>query len=211
MEETLLFYAELDNNNVVTKVAVIADFRAFDSEGNIDDNLAQEFCRKMYGEENRWVRTWNDANKDIQKRFEYAGPGMQYDENLDIFYGMPYEKDWVFNTETLEWDPPADAPEKLTLTVDEIEKNYKVLWDVKKWESGEYPWHKKRIPTVEPPSLTPEEINAYGSYVFDEENGLWELKFPTSPKPELTEEDISKGATDYAWNPLKKAWEITYY
>jgi hypothetical protein len=207
MEDILLFYAELDENNIVTQVAVIAEHRSLDSEGNINDELAQDFCRRMYGGENRWIRTWDDANKDIQKRFEYAGPGMQYDPDFDIFYGMPYDEEWVFNTETLKWDPPAGAPEKPQLTSEESEKNYQIFWSAKKWKSGENPWIKRRVPTTLPPDLTSEEISAHGTYFWVEETDTWEIRFPTLPKPELTEEKIKNNVTDHYWNVTEEKWE----
>jgi len=90
-------FAELDNNNIVIRVLVVAD----DQEHRGHDFLANDL-----GLGGRWVQT--SYNRRIRKN--YAGIGYNYDETRDAFIPpKPYDS-WVLNEDTCQWEPPIPYP-----------------------------------------------------------------------------------------------------
>ena len=72
-------FAELDENNIVTRVIVVHNNELLDSKGFESEWKGIEFCIQHYG--GRWVQTsYNDSF-----RGKYAGIGDYYDETLDEF------------------------------------------------------------------------------------------------------------------------------
>ena len=71
------------------------------------------------------------AKKTIgRRRKNYAGIGMTYDSELDMFLSpKPYES-WILNKEFGRWDPPFEKPnDNKIYTWDESKKN----WEYKGW------------------------------------------------------------------------------
>jgi hypothetical protein len=115
-------FAELDENNVVLRVVVVADEEATDVNGVESEELGIAFCRRLYGVNTRWKQT--SYNGNIRKR--YAGIGHVYNETLDAFMpSKPYDS-WVLNTEKALWEAPIPKPE---LTEEESQANSWYAWD----------------------------------------------------------------------------------
>ena len=73
-------FAQLDENNVVTQVIVVANEELLlDGVENEDKGIA--FCKSLLGEDTHWVQT--SYNGNIRKN--YAGIGYTYDVNQDVF------------------------------------------------------------------------------------------------------------------------------
>jgi hypothetical protein len=90
-------WAELDENNVVTRVLVGDNNDPNGDEGYqwLIDNLG-----------GRWIKT--SYNGNIRKN--YAGVGFYYDESVDAFVPpKPYES-WIFNENTALWQAPIERP-----------------------------------------------------------------------------------------------------
>lgn len=88
-------FAEIDNNNVVTRVLVVAD----EHEKNGAKYLADEL-----GLDGRWIQT--SYNNRIRNKF--AGVGDIYDEEADAFIpAQPYPS-WV--RDGLNWKAPKPLP-----------------------------------------------------------------------------------------------------
>ena len=104
-------FAQLDENNIVTQVIVVADSDAAKdasqswSTWNEAGGIA--FCRSLLGADTNWVQT--SYNDNI--RFRYAGIGMKYDSTNDVFYYQSPYPSWVLNTSTWEWDAPVALPD----------------------------------------------------------------------------------------------------
>jgi hypothetical protein len=112
-------FAQLDENNVVTQVIVVANEELLlDGVENEDKGIA--FCKSLLGEDTRWVQTSYNA----KFRKNYAGIDYTYDSVADHFFApqpypswtldadakwqapVPYptdEKPYVWNEETLSW------------------------------------------------------------------------------------------------------------
>jgi len=91
-------FAQLDENNLVINVIVVADDKCLDADGKESEEVGIQFCTNLLG--GRWVQT--SFNHRIRGR--YAGVGFKYDEELDIFIAPQPNADWVLN-ENYDWVP----------------------------------------------------------------------------------------------------------
>lgn len=98
-------FAELDENNVVLRVIVIADADTSDANGEEKEHIGAAFCEKLLG--GRWVKT--SYNASIRKK--YAGIGDTYDAELDAFIPPKPHNSWVLDSNTATWQPPIPRPE----------------------------------------------------------------------------------------------------
>ena len=96
-------FAHINENNIVTEVLT---FDVFDDDTPL----------KPIPEGHRWIRT--SYNGNIRGRF--AGIGMLYDEEHDVFlYPKPFPS-WSYDEATKDWKAPIPMPE------DDPQKK---LWD----------------------------------------------------------------------------------
>jgi len=88
-------FAELDENNIVTRVLVTNN--AFPNEGYdwLIDNLGG---------------TWVQTSYNATIRFNYAGVGFSYDSELDAFIAPQPYPSWELD-ETCQWQAPTTHPE----------------------------------------------------------------------------------------------------
>lgn len=97
-------FAELDENNVVTRVIVVANKDTSDAHGVEKESIGVAFCERLFG--GKWVQT--SYNGNIRKN--YAGKGFSYNPDIDAFVPpKPYES-WVLNNDTAQWEAPSPAP-----------------------------------------------------------------------------------------------------
>lgn len=115
-------FAELDQNNVVTRVIVVANEETHDINGVEDEELGIAFCHRIFGIHTIWKQT--SYNGKI--RFRYAGIGYTYDPVLDAFIRPKPYPSWVLDSVTTEWKAPIPMPE---LTPAEKEAGYYYTWD----------------------------------------------------------------------------------
>jgi hypothetical protein len=78
-------FAELDDNNIVTRVIVVHNNELLDDNGIESEQKGIDFCVGLFG--GRWVQTSYNANF----RGIYAGIGNIYDETLDEFIAPTLE------------------------------------------------------------------------------------------------------------------------
>jgi hypothetical protein len=97
-------FAELDENNVVKRVIVVANKDTADADGNEKESIGVAFCQKLLG--GNWVQT--SYNGSIRKN--YAGIGYTYDTALDAFVPPKPYPSWVLNSDTAQWDAPVPMP-----------------------------------------------------------------------------------------------------
>ena len=100
-------FAQLDENNIVIQVIVVADSDLYDRDARKSrEEGGIKFCKKLLGEDTRWVQTSYNCNF----RGNYAGIGYSYDEGLDLFLPPKPYPSWVVNTETAQWEAPIAQP-----------------------------------------------------------------------------------------------------
>lgn len=78
-------FAELDANNVVTRVIVVGNPDCLDENGQESEAVGVSFCQQLFGDNARWVQTSYNGNF----RGVYAGIGYTYDEANDVFVPPP--------------------------------------------------------------------------------------------------------------------------
>ena len=86
-------FAEIDSNNVVTRVLVF------------NDTYTDSDCSSLLGGD--WVQT--SYNNNIRKN--YAGINYTYDLSLDAFISPKPYSSWLLDTETCRWESPIEKPE----------------------------------------------------------------------------------------------------
>jgi hypothetical protein len=101
-------FAELDENNVVKRVIVVANKDCSTADGVEKESIGIAHCEWLLG--GRWIQT--SYNGNFRKR--YAGIGFTYDEALDAFLTPKPFPSWVLNTQTADWDPPVPMPQEGT-------------------------------------------------------------------------------------------------
>ena len=116
-------YAQLDENNIVTQVIVVANSDITDANGNEVEEIVITFCKKLLGEDTNWKQT--SYNNNIRVR--YAGIGYSYNVELDAFVPPSPFLSWQLNEETADWQSPLGATP--TLTEEQITSRSFYRWD----------------------------------------------------------------------------------
>ena len=131
-------FAQLDENNIVTQVIVVADSDAPNEAAGI------AFCQNLLGADTNWVETEEDASIC----FRYASIGMKYDSTNNVFYAQTPYPSWTLNPATLGYqgDTPVAQPDDAG--VDDIDNPTKlVTYD---WDEDELEWNNKTTHTIKP-------------------------------------------------------------
>lgn len=97
-------FAELDSNNVVLRVIVVANKDTADAQGVEKESIGKAFCERLLG--GAWVQT--SYNGNLRKR--YAGIGYTFDTNLDAFIPPKPFPSWTLNPTTADWEAPVPMP-----------------------------------------------------------------------------------------------------
>lgn len=114
-------FAEVDENNVVLRVIVVANRDNTDPHtGQENEVLGKAFCTRLLG--GNWIQT--SYNGSFRKN--YASDGYTYDAQRDAFIPPKEFDSWILDEDTCRWKPPFDAP---TLTQDELELGGEYIWD----------------------------------------------------------------------------------
>jgi len=78
-------FAELDQNNIVLRVIVIANDELKDQWNREREFIGVAFCKMLFGSETRWVQTSYNG----KTRGKFAGVGDRYDPIADVFLAPP--------------------------------------------------------------------------------------------------------------------------
>jgi hypothetical protein len=101
-------FAEIDSENRVIQVLEVDDADV-DNHGGDQSQTAVDYVSSylsLRSPKNRWVQTCK--NHSFRKRC--AAIGGTYDSEKDAFiYPKPYDN-FIFNSETLDWEPPIPYP-----------------------------------------------------------------------------------------------------
>ena len=96
-------FAQLDQNNIVTQVIVVANEELLDNDIE-SESKGIEFCTNLLG------GTWKQTSYNAKIRKNYAGVGYTYDETLDAFIPPKPFASWVLVEDTCQWKAPVDMP-----------------------------------------------------------------------------------------------------
>ena len=100
-------FAELDGDNIVTRVLVVNDADASDG---------QNFLANTLGLGGTWKQTSYNTSGGVHStggtpfRKNYAGIGYTYDSGRDAFIPPKPYASWLLNEDTCLWDAPTPMP-----------------------------------------------------------------------------------------------------
>jgi hypothetical protein len=98
-------FAEIDENNIVTRVIVVNNNELLDENNQENEQKGIDFCKSLFG--GNWVQT--SYNGSFRVRF--AGLGFRYDSYHDAFIPpQPYQS-WLFSDNTFDWKAPVEYPD----------------------------------------------------------------------------------------------------
>jgi len=135
-------FVKLDENNIVVDVQVISDNDCM-VNGVESDAKGQEFINNTLNMPGTWIRTsyntrgnkhynseTGELSADQSKAFRgnYAGIGMQYDAEKNIFIGVKNFNSWIFNEDNCQYEPPVAYPSVKEYTTDGQTYLYSIYW-----------------------------------------------------------------------------------
>lgn len=100
-------FAEIDGNNIVTRVLVV---------DNSQEDNGQEFLANTLGLGGTWIKTSYNTQGGVHTnggtplRKNYAGIGYTYDSGRDAFIPPKPYNSWVLNEDTCLWGAPTPMP-----------------------------------------------------------------------------------------------------
>jgi hypothetical protein len=100
-------FAQIGYNNEILRVSVVRNEDILDENGNESEEIGIQFLKSIHGPLTNWLQTSYNNNF----RYRYAGPGMVYNTQYDVFLAPQPYPSWTLNTETYEWDSPVPEPE----------------------------------------------------------------------------------------------------
>jgi hypothetical protein len=98
-------FTQLDANNVVTQVIVVANSDTADANGVEKEYIGSAFCEKLFG------GTWKQTSYNGTIRKNYAGVGYTYNADIDAFVPPQPYASWLLNETTAQWEAPVAMPE----------------------------------------------------------------------------------------------------
>jgi hypothetical protein len=98
-------FCQLDENNVVTQVIVVANSDTADASGVEKEHIGAAFCEKLLG------GTWKQTSYNGSIRKNYAGLGYTYNTDIDAFVPPKPFASWLLNESTAQWEAPVAMPE----------------------------------------------------------------------------------------------------
>ena len=122
-------FAQIGYNNEILRVSVVRNEDILDGNGNESEEVGIQFLKSVHGHLTNWLQTSYNNNF----RFRYAGIGMVYNNQYDVFLSPQPYPSWTLNTETYEWDPPIPEPE---LTEEQRDGGSSYEWneETQEWE-----------------------------------------------------------------------------
>jgi len=125
-------YAKLGANNKVIAVHVVADKDCQNADGVEDEEVGRQFLENIHSWP-LWKKTSYNTSGGQHKnggtplRGNYAGIGLTYDEDNDIFINKKPHASWVLDVATASWKSPiGDAPE---LTEEQANNMQRYAWN----------------------------------------------------------------------------------
>jgi hypothetical protein len=119
-------YAKLGINSKVIAVHVVSDNDCLNASGVEDEEVGRQFMERIHNWP-LWKKTSYNTSGGQHKnggtplRGNYAGIGMTYDEDNDIFISKKPYASWVLDVPSASWKSPiGDAPE---LTQEQKDQN----------------------------------------------------------------------------------------
>ena len=153
-------FAKLGVNGKVIAVHGLDNDQMLNADGQEDETVGQQRLEQIHGWPGAmWVQTsyntrggkyynadGSEGDQSKKLRGNYAGIGMIYDDDNNIFITKQPFASWVKNTTTATWDCPITYPSTTTYTVGEDSFDFDIYWDetlhqsdnTKGWKARDY-------------------------------------------------------------------------
>lgn len=130
----MVYFAELDSDNVIIQIIVIAEEKMLDAHGIPQESIGIAFCQELTKSSNDWKL----SKKEGGFRCRPALIGDVYNPTYDVFLAQQPYPSWSLDTSTFEWVPPVPRP---ILTPEQRQEGYYVQWNEQKqeWDILQYP------------------------------------------------------------------------
>ena len=96
-------FAELDENNIVKRVIVVANKDCADANGVEKESIGVAFCERLFG------GVWKQTSYNGNMRKHYAGIGYTYDAARDAFIPPQPYPSWSLDDDA-NWQAPVPMP-----------------------------------------------------------------------------------------------------
>lgn len=100
----MAYFAQIDENNIVTQVIVVADSDCGGGQYPESDPIGAAFCNNLLG------GTWKQTSYNNNFRKRYAGIGYSFDADNDMFIAPQPFPSWTLDDEGA-WQPPIKMPD----------------------------------------------------------------------------------------------------
>ena len=137
-------FAELDGNNIVKRVIVVANNELLDGNGNESEQKGIDFCVNLLG--GNWIQTSVNTHAGLHSgggiplRKNYATPGLFYDSSRNAFYIPQPFPSWTLNEETCLWEPPVPYPTFESPYTPDQEEFWTQTVDLYVWNEANQSW-----------------------------------------------------------------------
>jgi hypothetical protein len=119
-------FAELDENNIVKRVIVVANKDCADANGVEKESIGVAFCERLFG------GVWKQTSYNGNMRKHYAGIGYAYDAARDAFIPPQPYPSWSLDDDA-NWQAPVPMPnDEFTYVWDEANQQ----WEISESMSG---------------------------------------------------------------------------
>lgn len=115
-----LYFAKLDENNLVSQVVGLSEDQCHDIDGNCDEIIGLSHCKKTISS-GTWVRCYKDGT-----RGQMPSVGYSYSSSDDVFVTPKPHSSWVLDTSKTNWTSPITRPVR---TEDEMAGGYDYEWN----------------------------------------------------------------------------------
>jgi len=122
----LAYFAELNGDNIVTRIVIVDDKILVNKDGVEDENLGIQHCQFYFRASKSQLTKWKQTSYNGNIRKRYAGKGMTFDADRDAFIVPKPYPSWILNEETCAWEAPVSVPE---LTQEQIDAGSSYVWN----------------------------------------------------------------------------------
>ena len=170
-------FALLDNTDTVLQVVRLSNEDVNNLDFPESDPVGIEVLNFLYSNEQLEQQYpgksgfyWKQTSYNDNFRCRYAGIGMKYRSDFDVFYSAQPYPSWIYSSVTHTWDPPIEIPFDQTVVMG-------CEWDEENfaWKPNDYPsWKFNSSSGVyEAPVPNPFDPNEVPNAQWDEENQTW--------------------------------------
>jgi len=139
-------FAKLGINSKIIAVHVVNDSDCLNADGVEDETVGIQFLERLHNwplwkktSYNTSANTHSSGDNSKALRGNYAGIGMIYDEDNDIFINKKPHSSWVINTSEARWQSPIGDEPALTAEQEAQNNAFTHRW-IYTWNESSGAW-----------------------------------------------------------------------